>query len=109
MTLQAMLNKPVTLQARTSTTVDKYNQPVWVESTVDGVCYAQIITTDDDPALSRDQLAIRLYLPIQTDLDGVHAVEVDGEVFDMQGVPFQQWNPRLGRHEYWVLNARRAA
>ena len=66
------------------------------------------MSTDDQDALSRQQIDYTVYLPITLNLEGMRVLIINGERYDLQGPAHRQWNPRLMRDEFWVLSVRRA-
>lgn len=108
MSAPGLMNKPVTLVYKTASGEDNYGQPIVSTVMLEGSCYYQRLSTDDVDALSREQIDFKVYLPIGTDVDGLIAVVMDSARYEMQGPSHKQWNPRLGRDIYWVVNARRA-
>jgi hypothetical protein len=80
-----------------------------VETTVAEQCYYRLVSTDDVDSVSREQIDLKVYLPPATPQDALRYLEIDGVRYDVQGTPFQQWNPRLGRDAYLVVSVRRAA
>lgn len=109
MSVLTLLTHPVLLKYRVSTGKDHYGHPVFDESEAITTCYARLLSTDDADSISREQIDYRVYLPASTPTEGLHAMELGGERFDVQGPSHAQFNPRVGRDEYIVVSVRRAA
>jgi hypothetical protein len=107
--IESLLDKPVDLEYRNpSGAQDDYGQPVGGHQILPGVCYFSLMTTDDMDAIAREQLDVKVYLPVTTDTFRLQAVIIDGARFEVQGTPFRQWNPRTRKDAFWVLSVRRA-
>jgi hypothetical protein len=109
MSVATLLDKPVTLVVKTGGGFDDYGQPIWETTLVPASCYYQFVATDEVDSASRQDMDYRVFLPVDTDMTGLEAVDINAERYDVQGVPHLQWNPRLGKNEYWLVRVRRAA
>lgn len=95
MTLADLLNLPCTITHRDpSGDLDPYGNETTAESTSDTLCelqQRQRSETDDDAITSSRWL---LVLPAATVVDAGDSVEVDGQVYEVEGQPWVARNPR---------------
>jgi hypothetical protein len=96
-TLLSMLDRPCTIIGRSQTgPVDRYNQPTWVETTVDTVCYIEQTDTREVTDGRTTGIATHLgVFPSGTEVDDSDKVTVD-VTYEVLGPPWRVWEPGTG-------------
>lgn len=96
--MRHLLTRTATVTRRAQTgTADVYGDPTWSTSTATLPCWLHQTYRDDDTALTQQQTQTwTAYFPADADLEGVDAVTVDGEAFELVGPPWLARNPRTG-------------
>lgn len=103
-----MLTKQVTMRSKVATGEDDYGQPIYTVIDHELPCYYRLSSTDDQDAVSREQIDIKVYLPTDAPVEFATGFLINDEWFDIQGPAHLQWNARLGKNEYIMVSARRA-
>lgn len=114
MTLQQLLNRPVTITRRTGgTTEDPYGNQLddtVTVATVGELQQQQRLETESswsERAGEVLQSTWLLVLPANTAVDGGDKVTVDGQDFEVQGTPWHARNPRTGEAHHVEATLRR--
>lgn len=104
--LARLLTRPCVLVTRTPGPPDVYGDPSWVESRNNALCYAEqtVASEPGDPNYQADEW--RVLLPAGAAVDGLDAVEVDGQRFEVLGPPWTAKDPRFNRDHHIELRAR---
>jgi hypothetical protein len=113
-----LMTQPVTLRYRTvgaDEPVDDYGNPQPVETTATSVCHAQPLTalasaTGEQVGLGTIEAeTLVFYLPPDTALDGLDAIDLGGSTWELVGPPSRWYHPRRRVHLYSQAHGRRAA
>jgi hypothetical protein len=103
-----LLNDPVTVVRRDPGDPDRYNQPEIIETRTTVGAHVVRIRTHDVPEAIGNVVTdiIDVFLPANTTIDDVYAIEVKGETYEVYGRPAWAWNPRLKANEYVLVRCR---
>jgi hypothetical protein len=113
-----LMTQAATLHYRTTTdasAVDDYGNPQPTETTAATVCHVQPLTAIDSASgetvgLSQIESDTRVfYMPPDTNLDGLDAIDIDGVTFEVVGPPSRWFHPVLRVYLYAQAHGRRAA
>lgn len=104
--LSRLLTRPCTLVTRTPGPADAYGDPSWVETQAASTCYAEQTTPSEpgDPNYQGDDW--RVVLAAGTAVDGLSAVIIDGQTFEVYGPPWVAKDPRSNADHHIELRAR---
>lgn len=96
--LLGMLDRPCTIVGRSqSGPVDRYNQPTWLDTSVDTVCYFEQTETREVTEGRSTGIATHLFVFASgTEVDDSDQVLVDGVRFEILGPPWRVWEPGVG-------------
>jgi len=110
MITSALMTASVTLNRRVQTGVDAYNKPiVTLSPTVVKAYYAPRRTNtvvDGGDILKTD---FKVIVQPFTDLDALESVIVEGNTYEVDGIPVPHWNPLTSRVEYITIYLREGA
>lgn len=104
-----LMTQTGTLHHVTETGTDEYNDPTTSETTTTVGCLIQQRTRIEQTAggqVSTETLV--LFLPAGTDVDTLDYVTVDGRDYQIDGPPWEAFNPRseaVSHIEAWVRRA----
>lgn len=111
MPLSTLLNRECILLLRDPTgSTDDYGNDVTTTSNVDTVCELQQKRRDeDDDQGETSDTHWLLILPAGTQIDTGDAVQIDGQVYELVGAPWEARNPRTGAASHIECTVRRTA
>jgi hypothetical protein len=104
--LARLLTRPCVLIARAPGAVDSYGDASWVETRTNAYCYAeQIVGTEPgDPNYQADDL--RVLLDASAVVDGLDAIEIDGDRYELVGPPWMAKDPRTNADHHLEMRTR---
>ena len=96
--LLAALDRPCTIIGRSQTgPVDRYNQPTWIETETDSVCYFEQTEAREVTEGRTTGIATHLSVfPSGTEIDDSDKVRIEGVTFEVLGPPWRVWEPGAG-------------
>lgn len=108
MSITRLLTKPITLRYAVAGGVDRYEQPIISVVDRQAKGYYMLDQQQDMDDVARDQIDLKVYLPMSVNPTDLQSVIINGEELQLDGPPHRQYNPRVSADAYWLLSVRRA-
>ncbi len=94
MSYDGLLTMDATLHLRSPSTEDEHGDPTTVETDVATRCFVSRQTATEVGVEQTAAETFRLYLPFDAPLDGLDAVTVMAQRYEVDGPPWFVFNPR---------------